>query len=142
MSARHQQGFTLIEIMITVAILAIIASVALPSYQAYVSRSRIPSALDALSSYATRMEQTYQDAGRYDPSVAGTCTPSLPSINNFSFSCSISNSGQGYIATATGTGSMAGYTYTINNVGTRATTAHPKGTNTTCWSLKGSSCDS
>lgn len=142
MSAYRQRGFTLMELMITVAIVAILSAVALPSYRAYVTRSRIPVAFDALSSYAARMEQTYQDTGRYDPAAAGNCTPTLPAANNFTLSCSIGNGGQSYVATATGAGSMSGYAYTIDNTGGRATTAHPHGTNAACWSMKGSACDS
>ena len=139
MSAHRQRGFTLIEIMIVVAILAIIAAVALPSYRAYVMRSRVPVAFDMLTSYAARMEQTYQDTGSYG---AATCTPTAPTGNNFTLTCVIGNSGQSYVATATGSGTMSGYAFTINNAGVRATTAHPNGTNATCWSMKGTVCDS
>ena len=139
MSANRQRGFTLVELMITVAIVAILASIALPSYRAYVMRSRVPVALDALSSYSARMEQTYQDTGSYG---AVNCTPTLPSANNFTITCSIGGAGQTYLATATGTGTMAGYAYSITNAGVRATTAHPNGTNAACWSLKGGACDS
>ncbi len=143
MSAHRQRGFTLIEIMIVVAILAIIAAVALPSYRAYVMRSRVPVAFDMLTSYAARMEQAYQDTGRYDSAGApGTCVPAVPTGNNFTLTCVAANAGQSYIATATGSGTMNGYTFTIDNTGVRATTAHPNGTNAGCWSMKGSVCDS
>ncbi|HSW07798.1 type IV pilin protein [Aquabacterium sp.] len=143
MSAYRQRGFTLVELMIAVAIVAILASIALPSYRAYVMRSRVPAAFDALSSYSSRMEQTYQDTGRYDTAAsAGVCLPTLPTASNFTLSCATANAGQTYLVTATGTGSMVGYAYTLTNTGTRATTAHPNGANATCWSLKGTSCDS
>jgi len=146
MLTQRSRGFTLIEVMVTVAIIAILGAVALPSYNAYVQRSRVPPAFDGLSSYAVRMEQRYQDTGCY----AGTCSPvnsvcgaALPTgIDNFAISCTLSNNAQGYTATATGSGSMSGYTYTINNTGARATTAHPKGTNGTCWTSRGTTCDS
>ena len=134
------RGFTLIEIMITVAIVAILASIALPSYRAYIERSRVPEGLDMLSAYAARMEQTYQDTGTYG---AVACTPTLPSAANFTASCEISKGGQAYIATATGKNQMAGYTYSINHQGERRTVAHPKGApSTPCWSIRGTTCDS
>ena len=134
------RGFTLIEVLVTIAIVAIIASVALPSYTAYVQRSRIPSGLDALSSYFTRMEQRYQDTGNYANGSA--CGVALPTAANYTVTCALSNSGQGYTATATGAGPLSGYTYTINHAGARNTTAHPKGTPATaCWSIRGKSCD-
>lgn len=139
MHVSRPRGFTLIEIMITVAILAIISAVALPSYQAYVMRSRVPEAFDMLSSYAARMEQAYQDTGNYG---AASCTPTPPTGKNFALTCATGNGGQTFVATATGSGTMSGYTFTINNSGTRATTAHPRGTNAGCWSMKGTTCDS
>ncbi len=136
---RTHRGFTLIELMIAIAIVAILTSIALPSYRAYVQRSRTPVALDALQAYATRMEQRYQDVGNYGTSSA--CGVATSNVANFTLSCTLTNSGQGFTATATGSSTMSGYTYTINEAGTRATTAHPKGTNSTCWTTRGTTCD-
>ncbi len=135
---RAQGGFTLIEVMITVGIVAILASIALPSYTAYVQRGRVPAALDALGSFYTRMEQRYQDTANYG-STGCSLTPAA--ATNFALSCTLTNSGQGFTATATGSGSMAGYTYTITHQGARATTVHPKGANTSCWTTRGNTCD-
>ncbi|MBI5255592.1 MAG: prepilin-type N-terminal cleavage/methylation domain-containing protein [Burkholderiales bacterium] len=140
MPTTRPRGFTLLELMITVAVVAMLTAIALPAYTAYITRSRVPAALDALSAYASRMEQTYQDVGNYG---VANCTPTLPTATNFTVSCSITNGGQGYTATATGSGTMTGYTYSIDNTGTRRTVAHPKGTPpANCWSLKGAKCDS
>ena len=126
--------------MITVAIVAILAAIALPSYSAYVTRSRVPVALDALGSYYTRMEQRYQDVGNY--ANGATCAVALPAAGDFTITCAISDGGQGFTATATGAGPVAGYAYTINHQGTRATTAHPKGVPAAnCWSARGKTCD-
>lgn len=135
-----RRGFTLIEVMVTVAIVAILASVAMPAYTAYIQRSRVPAGLDALQSYFTRMEQRFQDAGSY--ANAAACAVALPVVQNFTLSCVISGGGTGFTATATGSGAVAGYAYTINSTGTRATTAHPKGLPPgNCWTIKGTSCD-
>lgn len=139
MPIARPRGFTLIELMVTIAIVGILASVALPAYTAYVQRSRVPPALDALSTVATRLEQRYQDTGNY--ANAGACGVTMPTAQNFAITCVISGAGQGFDATATGSGPMAGYTYTINQVGARATTAHPKGANAGCWTTRGTTCD-
>jgi type IV pilus assembly protein PilE len=140
MRQRPQTGFTLIEVMVTVAIVAILAGIAMPSYSSYVQRSRVPPALDALSAYAVRMEQRYQDTGNYANGAA--CGVAVPTAEGFTVTCTLSGGGQNYTATATGSGRMAGYAYTINDQGVRATTAHPKGTpGSSCWTTRGATCD-
>ena len=130
------RGFTLMEIMVTVALVAILASVALPSYATYVKRSRVPPALVALSSYSLKMEQVYQDSGSYG---TGRCPARLIDTTDFTMSCTPGNKGRAFVATVTGTGQMAGYVYTIDHNGNRATVAHPNGANGACWTSKGGS---
>jgi type IV pilus assembly protein PilE len=136
---RRSRGFTLIELMVAVAIVAVLAKVALPSFFTYIQRSKVPAALDGLSAHALRMEQRYQDTGNYGTT---SCGAAVPTATNFTFSCTLTSSGQGFTTTASGTGSMSSYSYTINHQGTRATTAHPYGVPaSSCWSTKGSTCD-
>ena len=106
-NSHRQQGFTLIELMIAVAILGVLVGVALPSYSAYTKRARVPAALEGLNAYFTRMEQRFQDVGNYGTSP--TCGLALPANTpGFSFSCT--TTGQTFTLTATGSGNMAGYT--------------------------------
>lgn len=130
----------MVEVMVTVAIVGILAAVALPAYDSYIKRSRVPAALDGLTAYLTRMEQRFQDAGSY--ANGANCASAVPAVTNFTIACVLSNGGQGFTATATGSGPMTGYTYTIDHNGVRRTTAHPKGVpGQNCWSTRGSSCD-
>jgi type IV pilus assembly protein PilE len=58
---RQNTGFTLIEVMIVIAIIAILAGVAMPSYVDYLRRGRIPDATATLSTLQVKMEQWFQD---------------------------------------------------------------------------------
>jgi len=125
--------------MVTVAIVAILASIALPAYGDYVRRSRIPLALEALNTYAARMEQHFQDVGSYDS--AGNCAAQVPlALANFILTCTLS-ANSGFEARASGTGSMAEYEYFINDRGDRSTLKHPNGPTQLCWSTRGATCD-
>ena len=133
-------GFTLIELMIAVAVVAILASVALPAYSAFVQRARVPTALVALLSYQVRMEQRFQDTRSYASGEVCAIVP--PVVSGFTVTCSLTDGGSGYTATAVGAGNMNGYTYTINDQGTRITVAHPRGVPSgNCWSIRGSVCE-
>ncbi len=64
---RVQQGFTLIELMIVVAIIGILAAVALPAYQDYTIRARVSEAVLATSQCRTAISEIYQSANRTRP---------------------------------------------------------------------------
>jgi type IV pilus assembly protein PilE len=69
-SARHHDGFTLIEILIVVAILSIVAAVGYPSYVDYVVRGHRQAARAALVQIADRQEQYFADNKRYAETLA------------------------------------------------------------------------
>ncbi len=71
-----QQGFTLIELMIVVAIIGILAAVALPAYQDYTVRARVSEVILAASSCRTTITDTVQNAPGVDieAPLASSCT--------------------------------------------------------------------
>ena len=133
-------GFTLIEVMITVAVIAIIAAVALPAYFDYVTRSRLVEGRANLADMRTRMEQFFLDNRRYP----ATCTTAATSTTNLSlpgnakfFDYGCSNLGAStYTVTATDKFSPGTkFVYTVNEGNVRTTTG-PWGNSGNCWISK------
>jgi len=75
MKQTGQKGFTLIELMITVAIIGILASIAYPSYQGYVQQTKESEAKAALVSFATAMSQFYLDGMTYEKAAGSSTSP-------------------------------------------------------------------
>ena len=119
------KGFTLIELMIVLVVIAILTAVALPAYTNYVTRGKLAEATSALSDGRVKMEQFFQDNRTY---VGG---PTPAATTNFTYATS-NLSTTTYTITATGIGSVSAYSYTIDQNNTKAS-ATPWGNSATCW---------
>ena len=75
---RHSMGFTLLELMITVAIIAILAAIGYPSYQEYVIKSRRGAVAVCLTEVSQFMERFYTTNLRYDQTIAGVAVALPP----------------------------------------------------------------
>ena len=142
---RHiRRGFTLIELMIVVAIVAILAAVALPAYQDYVLRGKLAEAYGELAAMRTKLESYFLDNRTYvGACAAGTVAP-LPAGKYFAYSCPTLTTNT-YTVQADGVAAQGtgGFTFTINQANVRATTAVPSGwtANANCWvTRKGGDC--
>lgn len=68
---KNQKGFTLIELMIVVAIISILAAIALPAYQDYTSKSKVTAALADLASHKTQFEMEVSNGNKPTLATAG-----------------------------------------------------------------------
>jgi type IV pilus assembly protein PilE len=134
MQRTRPHGFTLIELMIAVAIVAILAMVAVPSYSAYIMRGHLADATSGLAAMRAQMERHYQDNRSY--ATVGTFTTpcaadaATRTFGHFVVSCSGTPDATTFTLQAVGGGPVNGFTYTVNQADVRATTAAGSGWNT------------
>jgi type IV pilus assembly protein PilE len=82
---RHTHGFSLIELMIVVAVIGILASIAVPGYQQHVMRTRRAVAAGCLMELAQFMERRYTGSLTYAGAILPTLTCSTESASFYSF---------------------------------------------------------
>jgi type IV pilus assembly protein PilE len=139
-----QKGFTLIELMITVAVIAILASIAIPNYSDYVRRGRAVEATSILANLKNRMEQYYQDNKTYADvgALIAPCSPAPSEAKYFTFACTGVQDDAVFTITATpvaGQG-MDNFSFTIDQSNVK-TSIFDGTTGATCWlTRKGGSC--
>ena len=133
---KRLKGFTLTELMVVVAIISILATVALPAYNDYVTRGRLVEASSTLADGRVKMEQFFQDNRAYD--AAGSPCPATTQY--FNYNC-VTPTAITYTLTASGIAPpLDAFSYTINEANTR-TSNTPWGNSTSCWVMKkGGAC--
>jgi type IV pilus assembly protein PilE len=141
----RESGFTLIELMMVVAVIAILAAIAVPMYGSYVMRGKIVDATSHLGDLRTQMEKFFMDNRTYLNGAACGVQPIIDAYNadpgrNFNFSCPAVTATT-YTLQADGIAArgMPNFQYQINELNQKAT---PKvytgwsGGGAACWVIK------
>ncbi|RZF80662.1 type IV pilin protein [Pseudoalteromonas sp. CO325X] len=131
---KHVKGFTLIELMIAVAIVGILAAIAYPSYQQFVISSGRSEAMTALLDAASKQEQFFADNRQYTASMADLGLSNSTESDLYSLSATVN--AQSFIITATPASGVAledgeCTSFTINEVGVKGSTGSAD--TDTCW---------
>lgn len=127
---RRAGGFTLIEMMITVAIIGILAAIAIPMYRNYVLRAQIVDATNGLAGLRANMERYFQDHRTYQSTTTGgsftsPCKIAATSLVSGSFQLSCPDAtltATTFTLQAVGSGPTAAFTYTVDQSNSRTTT--------------------
>ena len=140
MTSRTAQGFSLIEVLTVASIVAILAAIAVPPYRVYVQRSRLVDAITRLADARSRMEQYFLDRRSYvdDAGRCGVAPSAATSADAFELRCDATASTYTYTATGLATHGMAGFAYTIDQSGIKATVSVPSGwrAHADCWTIR------
>jgi type IV pilus assembly protein PilE len=135
---RRMRGFTLIELVITIAIIAILAAIAIPSYENYLFRARRADGREMLQRIASAQERFYTNRMRYSDDLTTNAGLNLGTANSeaghYAIAVVVAADGQSYTLTATPQGVQtddACANLTVNNVGARGYTG--SSSNGNCW---------
>jgi len=131
---RAADGFSLVEALMALAVLAVLATATVPAYSDYVRRAHLPEAFSNLAAYRLGMEHYFQDHQIYgsgngscadDDAVAGSWNRFSPAGEQlFDYQCTALPAQQGYLITATGRAgtSVNGHVFSIDQDGVHRTT--------------------
>jgi type IV pilus assembly protein PilE len=110
-----QKGFTLIELMIVVAIIGIIASIAIPSYTDYVKKGKAAEATANLADFRVKMEQCFQDNRDYTNAACDAFCATPAGAKYFTYSCTV-RTATAYTLAATGVGAedMGNFDFSVD----------------------------
>jgi len=143
---KTERGFSLLELMIVVAVIGILSSIAYPAYVDNVRRSRIADATSELATRRVQMEQFLQDNRTYVGAPACAAPAAIKSAaDTFDFSCSVLTAAT-YTLEANGKAAMDGFDFAIDQNNVRSTQIAGVGggwdaVSATCWIRgKGGAC--
>jgi len=138
--SKRLPGFTLLEVMITVAIVGILSAIALPMYYEFVMRSKIVDGTTKLGDFRAKIDRYFQDNRTYrNGALCGVADPLVSAADYFAVTC-VAPTATSYIIRATGIPAkgMTGFVYQVDQTGAKATPGVPLGwtSSLVCWVLR------
>ena len=127
---RLAQGFTLIELMIVVAVVGILSAIAYPSYTEYVRRGHRADARAGLLQVQQWLERAATATGTYPTSLPSALTWTADNTKRYDIAFQAGNTTAAYVLTATPKGAQTGDkcgTYTLSNTGVRGAAGKKSG---------------
>lgn len=133
----RQAGFTLIELMIAVAVVGLLAAVAYPSYMSQVAKGRRADAKQALLGLAQKMERRYTERGTYVGATLGDTglAPVVSSGGHYTLAIT-AQTVDSFTITATPRGAQVGdacATFSYNQLGEQKVSADATQSAAKCW---------
>jgi len=137
--SKRQKGLTLVELMVVVAVLAVLAGIAYPLYTDQVQKARRADAKIALETIALAQERAYTLNGSYEANLSSGTLQIAPALaaggsEEGFYTITLAGGGQTFTLTATATGRQSGDTnceeFTLNQLGQKTAT---DGSGTNCW---------
>ena len=141
MQTKTNTGFTLLELMITVGLLAIVVSLAIPSYSQYVVRSNRSEGIEALLTASACQERLLVRNNAYNANACGGATQN----GYYTIAFTASNSNQNFVATATPQGNQVNDncgTLAISDTGVKVAGGQSGAFARACWAGKHASSSS
>ena len=120
----NKKGFSLVELMIVVAIIGILSAVAIPRFIGYIRVGRLDDAAGSLEALAGYEEQIFADTGAYSSTNSDLTDLgwTLPDATDWTVAITLGGGGATYSAVATGIGKVSGYSLTITDTGLKSGT--------------------
>ncbi|HLA36594.1 MAG TPA: prepilin-type N-terminal cleavage/methylation domain-containing protein [Rhodocyclaceae bacterium] len=150
LKSRRGEGFSLIELMIAIAIIGILMAIALPNYNDYIRKGKLVEATSTLLQYRTYMEQYYQDMRGYGLAAQTDCGVAITdtrivnmNLSYFDVACSVDNVAglpQTYLMTMTGKDDLSCYVYRLNQQNKREFSRDSGTTFTVSWPTNPAKC--
>lgn len=135
-----QKGFTLLELMVVFAIIAILATIGIPAYSEFVKQGKVAEATSTLAELRIQTEQFFQDNRTYVGADVSACVPQAGTTKYFDYACVVDATTYTITATGKSNHELSNFEFTINQDNLK-TSKYEGEVGANCWlTKKGNTC--